>query len=279
MNPLLPPARLDARAIVRASGSSFLPAFRLLAPDRHADLMVLYAFCRLVDDLSDAGHHPAAERIEALEAWRCGFHDPSLGGLPDNLRELALRRSLDPQWFLELLDGTETDLAPEVTMPTRRDLDLYCHRVAGVVGRLCLPIFGADPGRAAQYAETLGRALQYTNILRDTFQDFELNRLYFPADELAAAGLDPRNFLHEHEARRSYLSAFAAAADGLFDRAALELPSEDRTALRPARVMGQIYRALLRKIRQGRFDADGERCRLTTWEKLAALTPVLAGRQ
>lgn len=279
MNPLLPPAHLDAEAIVRASGSSFRPAFFLLPPERRADLCVLYAFCRLADDLADLGEHPANDRKEALEAWRDGFRNASLRGLPDNLRDLMQRRALDPALFLALLDGTETDLGPAVRMPARRDLDLYCHRVAGVVGCLCLPIFGADRRRAEAYAETLGRALQYTNILRDTASDLARGRLYYPSDELAAAGLNAENFLHADQARRVFLTGFAADAEALFDEAAGLLPDEDRTALRPARAMAAIYRALLRKMQRGGPEVTVARCRLTTVEKLAALAPVLAGRQ
>lgn len=279
MNPLLPPPHIHAEAIVQGSGSSFLPAFRLLPPDRRGDLCVLYAFCRMIDDLADLGDHPEPVRREALQAWRDGFADASLRGLPDNLRDLIDRRALDPQLFLELLQGTETDLHPVVRMATRSELDLYCHRVAGVVGRLCLPVFGADPARGANYAETLGRALQYTNILRDAASDLARGRLYFPLDELEAAGLDARNFPVKEEARRDYLQGFAAGADSLFEQAGSLLPREDRQAMRPARLMAAVYQALLHKMQRGGFNLRGGRCRLSTWEKFAAAASVLAGRQ
>ena len=159
MNRLLPPAHLEAAAIVRTSKSSFVPAFRLLSADARKDLETLYAFCRAADDIADAEGYEATDRYAALEAWRAAFRDPGLQGLPDNLRDLIVRRDLDRGLFLELLDGKATDLAAPVRMATRADLDLYCHRVAGTVGRLCLPIFGANPERATAYAEILGRAL------------------------------------------------------------------------------------------------------------------------
>ncbi|MFM7376335.1 MAG: phytoene/squalene synthase family protein, partial [Chthoniobacterales bacterium] len=189
MNPLLPPAQLDAARIVRASKSSFVPAFRLLPPERRCDLELFYALCRELDDIADAGNYPTGHRYEALEAWRAGFRHSDLHGLPANVADLVRWRSLDRNLFLELLDGVATDLASNVRMGTRADLDLYCHRVAGTVGRLCLPMFGADAKRAGDYAETLGRVLQYTNILRDTASDLQRGRVYFPLDELAAAGI------------------------------------------------------------------------------------------
>lgn len=275
MNPLLPPTHLDAEAILRKSRSSFTPAFRLLPPERRRDLAVLYAFCRLADDLADTGDHPRAERYEALEAWRAGFRNQALHGLPENLRTLILHRALDPGLFLELLDGIATDLAPVVRMATRADLDLYCHRVAGTVGLLCLPIFGADPQRGRDYAATLGRALQYTNILRDTGSDLSRSRIYYPLDELAAAGLDTADFPSHAEA---YLREFADGAKELFTRAAVLSPNEDADALRPARVMAAAYRTLLDKMRRDGLRVTKKHYRLTFAEKIFVLVRGLSAR-
>jgi phytoene synthase len=270
MNRLLPPVHLEAAVIVRTSKSSFVPAFRLLAADGRKDLETLYAFCRAADDIADAEGYEATDRYAALEAWRAAFRDPGSQGLPDNLRDLIVRRDLDRGLFLELLDGTATDLAAPVRMATRADLDLYCHRVAGTVGRLCLPIFGANPERATAYAEILGRALQYTNILRDTASDLARGRIYYPLDELSAAGIS--SFPHEAQ---DYLGSFAKRTDALFDEAAALEPSEDALALRPARVMASIYRSLLRKMRRDGLRVTEKRYRLTTAEKFLALARAL----
>jgi phytoene synthase len=280
MNRLLPPAHLDAAAVVRASRSSFAPAFRLLPADRRHDLEILYAFCRLADDLADDEDAlTAAQRAEALAAWRGGFRDPALEGLPENMRRMVQRRGLDPAVFLELLDGVATDLSPAVRMPTRADLDLYCHRVAGTVGLLCLPIFGANPARAAAYAERLGRALQYTNILRDTAADLKRGRLYYPLDELVAAGINAENFAREDEKRQAYLQGFAAAAGAVYAEAARLQPEKDRKALRPARLMGAVYAQLLGKMRRDGLRVMEKRYRLSALEKVAALGSALFGRQ
>jgi 15-cis-phytoene synthase len=280
MNRLWPPAHLDAAAVVRASRSSFAPAFRLLHVARRRDLEILYAFCRLADDLADdEGTLTAPQRLEALTAWRDGFLDPALRGLPENLRQMVQRRGLDPALFLELLDGVATDLSPAVRMPTWADLDLYCHRVAGTVGLLCLPIFGANPAQAAAYAEMLGRALQYTNILRDTAADLKRGRLYYPLDELAAAGISAENFAREDEKRQAFLQGFAAAAAAIYAEAARLQPQEDRKALHPARLMGAVYAQLLGKMRRDGLRVMEKRYRLSALEKITALVSALLGRQ
>lgn len=272
MNPLLPPAHLDVAAILRAGGSSFLPAFRLLPADRRRDLETFYAFCRTADDIADAGSYPAGHRHEALEAWRAAFRDTQMRGLPDNIRDLVGRRALPRALFGELLEGVAADIAPTVRMATRADLDLYCHRVAGTVGQLCLPIFGADPGAAAAYAETLGRALQYTNILRDTASDLARGRIYYPLDELAAAGVDAGSF---PRGAQDYLARFAEQAAELFDRAERLAPPADLAALRPARIMGHTYRALLGKMRKDGLRVTEKRYRLSTAEKLGVIVRAL----
>lgn len=274
MNRPLPPTTLDSTAIVRASQSSFIPAFRLLPADRRKDLEIFYAFCRVADDIADAPGTALPDRYAAVEAWRAGFRDAGLRGLPDNLRELIERRGLPRDLFLELLDGVATDLAAPVRMATRADLDLYCHRVAGTVGRLCLPIFGADPERAADYAETLGCALQYTNILRDTAPDLERGRIYYPLDELAIAGVE--SFPQD---ARAYLVSFAAKTAALFDEAAAKLPPQDDRALRPARIMASVYRTLLRKMQRDGVRVTERRYRLSGPEKLLAVARALAVRR
>lgn len=279
MNPLLPPAHLEAKRIVGASKSSFRPAFLLLPGDRRADLGILYAFCRLADDLADAGEYDRPTRIGALDAWRAGFRDPALSGLPDNLRDMVRRRAMDPAIFLELLEGTATDLSPPVRMATRADLELYCHRVAGTVGLLCLPVFGADPRRCAPYAEALGRALQFTNILRDTASDLMRDRIYYPADELARYGLDGKSLASENSKRTRFLESFAADTAQLYSTAASLLPSQDRKALSSARIMASIYARLLGKMRADGLRVMDRRYRLSAGEKLLAFAAALFARQ
>ena len=277
MSALGPPTRLVSGASPTRS-SSFAPAFLLLGRARRRDLALLYAFCRAADDVADADGYPEGERRKALATWRAGFAGEDLGGLPDDLSELIRRRTLEPRLCLELLDGVETDLAPVVRMPDRAALDLYCHRVAGVVGRLCLPVFGADPARAADYAETLGRALQRINILRDTADDARRGRIYFPLEELEAAELDAGSFIGDRRRRQDYLESFAAETDALLAKAEELCPDEDRAALRPARVMASVYGALLAKMRDGGLRVMEERYRLTAAEKaLAALRGAAGG--
>jgi phytoene synthase len=266
MNPLSPAAFLHAGTILGRSRSSFAPAIRLLPREQRQDLATLYAVCRTLDDIADLEHLSPPSRQDAWLAWRDAFTEPAHPQLPPVVRELIQRRGLDCGLFVELLDGVATDLNPPVTMTNRADLDLYCHQVAGTVGRLCLPVFGAANEQSVAYAETLGRALQYTNILRDTAADFARQRLYYPLDELSAAGLDPQN--PDRAGWTVYLRRFAAQTGQLYRDAARRVPAQDRRALRPAQLMATLYHALWLKIIRHNGDVFTRRYRLGAWEKI-----------
>src|SRR5208283_5221852 len=74
-------------------------------------------------------------------------------------------------------------------------LELYCHRVASVVGLLSIEIFGYQNAACRDYALHLGKALQLTNILRDVRTDAERGRIYLPLAELARFQVSPDEIL------------------------------------------------------------------------------------
>jgi len=122
----------------------------------------------------------------------------------------------------------------------------------------------------------LGLALQYTNILRDTASDLRRGRIYYPLDELAAAGVDETAFPVGSSA---YLAGFAQEANQLFEEAAKKLPTADREALKSARIMASIYRSLLRKMQRDGMQVTEKHYRLSAPQKLLAIGSVLIGHQ
>jgi phytoene synthase len=129
-------------------------------------------------------------------------------------------------------------------------LEVYCHRVAGVVGLLSAGIFGYTQAATLDYARTLGIALQLINIIRDVGQDVRRNRIYLPLDELARFGLSSTDIVeHREDERFERLMAFQVErARDYHDRALSLLPRADRHAQRAGLVMAAIYRALLEEI-------------------------------
>ncbi len=241
---------------------NFAYGIRLLPGDKRQAMSALYAFSRRVDDIGDGELDSRAKKIR-LEETRALLGrirdgrvaeddtDPVAVALADTTRRFPLPLSgLD-----ELIDGVLMDVAGR-TYESWDDLAVYCRCVAGAIGRLSLAVFGTLPGtpgagRAEEYADTLGLALQLTNILRDVVEDAGNGRTYLPSEDLAKfgcsagfggetppAGSDFTGLVH-HEVRR---------ARALFDEGFRLLPMLDRRSGACVAAMAGIYRRLLDRI-------------------------------
>ena len=140
-------------------------------------------------------------------------------------------------------------------------LDLYCYRVASVVGLLSIEIFGYRDPACRDYAVCLGKALQLTNILRDVRADAQRGRIYLPLAELASFKVSPEEILRlEYSPRFCDLAGSVAQRARHFYRLARKtLPLADRRSMVAAELMGAVYWRLLRKLERQRFDVFGPR--------------------
>jgi phytoene synthase len=242
---------VDAR--VRAAGTSFFWAMRLLPRARREAMFAIYAFCREVDDIADDGGS-RAERLAGLEQWRkevAALYQgraslPIAVALEEPLREFGFREAD----FLAVIDGMEMDARTDIRAPSLAELDLYCDRVASATGRLSVCAFGVPDARGVRLAERLGRALQLTNILRDVAEDAERGRLYLPRELLDRHGIvgdDPAAVLR-HPALPAVCRDLAAIARGHFDGAAAALAECPRDKVRPAATMHALYGRLLDRL-------------------------------
>ncbi|WP_374375671.1 presqualene diphosphate synthase HpnD [Dongia sp.] len=238
---------------VRASGTSFYAAMRLLPEARREAMFAIYAFCREVDDIADE-EAPQAEKQAGLAEWRVEI-DRLYAGSPKHpiaqallapMRDFKLRR----EDFLAVIDGMEMDATEEIQAPDMAKLDLYCDRVASAVGRLSVRAFGATEAIADEVAYHLGRALQLTNILRDVAEDAERNRLYLPRDLLVKNGIEtvePTKVL-AHPSLRAVCRDLSRVAQDHFARADAAMRQCAKGPMRPARIMGAVYGAILEKL-------------------------------
>jgi len=245
--------RAEIARKVEASGTSFYWAMKLLPPARRDGMFSVYAFCREVDDIADEGG-TAAEKRRDLAEWRVEIdrlfagepRHPIARALLEPTRAFALRR----EDYLAVIDGMAMDAEGPIQAPDMATLDLYCDRVASAVGRLSVRVFGCDLPAADEVAHHLGRALQLTNILRDVAEDAARDRLYLPRELLAKHGVraarpgdvvtDPATPAVCLDLARTALDHFAKA-----DAAMRRCP---RKPMRPARMMGGVYRALLDRL-------------------------------
>ena len=250
-------------------------------------LCALYAFMRLVDDVSDTPASSAASstnsssaadaKTAALSRWRAMLDQaiagdasahPILPAFADTLR----RYRIPPRYFHDLISGVEMDLT-ETRYSTFGRLREYCYRVAGTVGLTCLHVFEFDDPSAPDLAEKLGIAFQLTNILRDVKSDLALGRVYLPAEDLTRFGCSAEELargvvtpsvreLLRFEAER----AWKFYAEG--SRLLLLVHRDSRSALW---ALTRIYSALLARIEERDFNVFSSRVRLTATEKAGIL--------
>ncbi len=253
----------ESRTITRKSASNLALAFVLLPKPKRDGMSALYAFCREVDDIADNEGVPAQTRREKLQEWRedilraCADETPNL---PVNreLRPVIQRYRLPFALFDDLLKGVEMDLDVK-RYPTYQDLELYCYRVASVVGLLSIEVFGYQDVKCKDYAVYLGKALQLTNILRDVAGDAQRGRVYLPVSELARWNVSIDEILQcVYSSRFQQLATSVAERARRFYRLAREsLPAVDRRSMVAAELMASVYWRLLRKLEQRDFDVFG----------------------
>jgi phytoene synthase len=264
------------RGITRSYAKTFFFASHCLprAVRRHA--YAIYGFCRWADNAVDEAPDvdAARERVEraraALDlAYGDGPAPPGLLAFRRTVRERSIPRPL----FDALLDGMAMDLTI-TRYATAADLDLYCYRVAGVVGLMMTHVFGYRDDRCFPRAEALGRAMQMTNILRDIREDLDRGRIYLPQDAMAHFGVT-ENQLHLGRVDAN----FRALMRELIGRARHDYRESDAgipDLLTPAgrltvRVMGRLYSGILDAIERLDYDVFRARAHVTTTAKLKGL--------
>ncbi|MFD3436615.1 presqualene diphosphate synthase HpnD [Streptomyces sp. NPDC058685] len=249
-------------AVTGQQARNFAYGIRLLPTDKRQAMSALYAFSRRVDDIGDGTLAPEAKR-DRLEVTRALLDRVRQGAIAEDdtdpvavaLADAAQRFPIPLDGLDELIDGVQMDVRGEA-YETWDDLKVYCRCVAGAIGRLSLGVFGTQAGargaeRAPEYADTLGLALQLTNILRDVREDAANGRTYLPSDDLAKFGCSA-GF---HSATPPAGSDFAGLvhfevrrARALFAEGYRLLPMLDRRSGACVAAMAGIYRRLLDRI-------------------------------
>ncbi|MDT0268370.1 presqualene diphosphate synthase HpnD [Streptomyces sp. DSM 44915] len=278
-------------AVTGHQAKNFAYGIRLLAAPRRRALSALYAFSRRVDDIGD-GPLPAAEKETRLDETRQLLARVRADEVPEDatdpvavaLADAARRYPIPLGGLDELIDGVLMDVQGR-RYETWDELRGYCRCVAGAVGRLSLGVFGTVPGvrnadRAPEYADTLGLALQLTNILRDIREDAGNGRSYLPDEELRKFGLTDgaHHFPPSRDADFAGLMRFQVRrARELFADGFRLLPMLDRRSGACVAAMAGIYHRLLDRIAADPEAVLRGRVALPTAQKALVAVRGLAG--
>jgi squalene synthase HpnD len=241
---------VHVEAIVRQSGTSFFWAMRRLPLEKRQAMYAIYAFCREVDDIADDLGEEEEKKLK-LGKWS-GEIKRVYAKTPHSLTAKALvkpvsRYGLPKADFEAMISGMKMDAGNSVRIADIGELNLYCDRVACSVGRLSNRVFGIDPEIGDKIALSLGLALQLTNILRDVIEDAQRDRLYLPQDLLTTHGINSKNIdeVLTHPRLTSVCELLAETANRQFAESRELLTQCDRVKMRPARMMMEVYNAIL----------------------------------
>ena len=246
--------------------SSFGPAFFFLGRQKRAALAHYYTFCRMADDAVDEPNENPQRTLQQLaqeiEFVYLGAPKTDWGhALVDDVRKFNIPRDR----FTLLLEGMQADLSQK-QYATFEELNWYLYRVAVIVGKASLDILGVKGDKADQLAQTLGSAVQLTNIVRDVYEDAKLNRVYLPCALTGQEILTNQNVALVKQkaqqaaqlARENYRQAFALM-DEFWPLTML-----------PCRVMGYVYQKNLAKIEKAGLLIPTP-LKLTKFEKIQAV--------
>ncbi len=267
-----------SEGITQRSQSNLALAFILLPPEKRLGMSALYAFCREVDDVADEESTPAETRRRQLDEWRADIRKACTGDKPQfivnqELQPFIEKYQLQYEHFDALIRGCEMDL-DTFRYETMADMENYCYHVASVVGLLSIQIFGYKNPACQEYAVHLGKALQFTNILRDVRNDAERGRIYLPLEELRKQGVTEQDILDfKYTPKfRELAKSVGAKAREFYEKARRTLPPEDKRNMMTAELMGSVYWRLLVKLETAEFNVFGpEKTRLSKLQKASLI--------
>jgi squalene synthase HpnC/squalene synthase HpnD len=261
--------------IARESRSSFyLAFFGLRKPKRNA-LCALYAFMRLIDDVSDEPGDLESKR-RGLARWRAMLDEAVSGNTAGHkvlpaLADTIARFQIPTRYFHDLILGAEMDLTID-SYATFDRLSEYCYRVAGTVGLTCLHVFGFRDPKAPDLAERLGLAFQLTNIIRDVRGDHEMGRVYLPQEDLDRFGCRAEDLRGPVTPQlRALLEFEAARAWRFYEEGAPLVYQVDPDSRATLWALIRTYSTLLARIEERDFDVFSARVSLSSAEKIQYL--------
>jgi phytoene synthase len=275
------------RRINARYGRTYFLATRLLPADSRPAVHALYGFARLADEIVDNAVAPG-DPGHALDTLEKALTEAFAGSPPAHPVLMALvdtvrRYDIDESLFAEFLASMRMDLTI-TEYATFADLAEYTHGSAGVIGLQMLPVLGTEGPRAeaAPYAAALGEAFQLTNFLRDVGEDLDRGRLYLPADELAAFGVDRGMLERAHRTGRTerpvrralaHLVSYTQAVYRRAEPGIAKLRKESRPCIGTA---ARLYRHILDEIVACDYDVLGRRVVVPTRRRLRLAAPGLA---
>ena len=263
------------------NGSNFTLATRFLSKEASDGLRIFYAYCRLMDDIVDE-NHSRKQAEQELNFWHEELDRVYLGTPQTQVgTDLApvVKTFLIPKTYLEEIRlGCAMDLEKS-RYENFAELEKYCYRVASCVGIACLYFFDLPPNeKNIEIAVNLGKALQFTNILRDVKEDFERSRIYLPQDLLEKYHLSEKDFSNWKNAQANWLlclNEFMRNTRNFYQAAYEGVAESEQKKWLPALMMAKIYQEILERIARNSLLVFENRVKISKLQKLLIVGKLL----
>lgn len=273
------------KKIVKKSGSSFFWGMHILPTKERRAIYTLYAFCRHIDDIVD-GDKPLSQKMELINAWRQeidNIYDKKVpaSDIGRSIYKNCMRFNIPKQELVSLLESISMDLPNPVQAPDFTEFSRYCHGVASAPGSMSLRILGCkDETLIQNLSESLGMAMQITNILRDVREDAAADRVYIPREFLQKAGVtvtEPGQIVVDKNLAKAR-EELAKIAVKEYDKAFKLIKKLDKKVSRNINAMAYIYKRYFDIMQNRGWEIISPKPSISRFFKLFLVLKAFSGR-
>lgn len=266
--------------VIKANRSSFFSSFFILSKEKAHALKVFYAFSRIIDDCVDEIQDPKLQK-QALDYYKDQVSTLEVNEKPQHpvineLKTISQKFKIPTKYYQLIIEGCEMDIHKK-TYNDFNELYEYCYRVAGVIGLVCIKIFEYNSPHAEEMAISLGLAFQITNILRDIKTDLNIGRIYLPKEDIEEFGYSQADLLlHKYNKEfHNLMNYYFDKALYYYNLAESEFINDKENKLKAAKIMRNVYKATLLKLKKQNYPVFDKRVSLSKIEKLFQIIKAL----
>ncbi|MFA5010505.1 MAG: phytoene/squalene synthase family protein [Ignavibacteria bacterium] len=266
--------------------SFYFSSFALPKEKRNAAYAV-YAFCRYADNITDISKYESPEFLESKINFLLEILDEVYKHVNDGSKYISdftltvKKFNIPKEYFRELIDGVASDIHKKVYY-NFEELDVYCYKVASVVGLIMTKIMGYSNDNALEHAVHLGKAMQLTNILRDVADDYSMGRIYLPKEELDRFNYTEDDIKNKIIDERFYaMMKFqinrAREYYNLAEKGFKYLPNDGSRST--VKMMSRIYSGILSEIENNNYDVYSKRHYVSTFSKVMMTMKIFSDKR
>ncbi len=277
----------EYREYTKHYAKSFYFSSFVLPKEKRNAAYAVYAFCRYADNITDISMYESEEFLENKIKYLNSILDEVYKHSEDGSKYISdftytiKKYDIPKEYFRELVEGVATDIRKKIYY-NYGELDVYCYKVASVVGLIMTKVFGYTDARALDYAIKLGKAMQLTNILRDVADDYSMGRIYLPKDEMDSFGYSEEDIKNKavDERFRSLMAFQINRAREYYKEAEKGINMLTNDGSRSTvKMMSRIYAGILDEIEKNNYEIYTKRHYVSTFSKVMMTMKMFADKK